>query len=135
MGIVPLPARPTRNRKAGSECSTEALYGHSQDGVKQPTAIAARPLYPLGSPVSGVIYPRSSVHPARGGSVPASTILLIEADATFGETISSALTKVGYTVTTATDPDDGLAKVSANQLVILDVVSGEKSAADICREI
>ena len=67
--------------------------------------------------------------------MPASTILLIEADPTFGETISTALTKVGYTVTTAPDPADALAKVSANQLVILDVVSGEKTAADVCREI
>ena len=67
--------------------------------------------------------------------MPASTILLIEADQTFGETISTALTKVGYTVTTAADPEDAFAKVSANQLVILDVVSGEKSAADVCREI
>jgi DNA-binding response OmpR family regulator len=38
--------------------------------------------------------------------VPASTVLLIEADAAFGETISTALTHVGYTVTTSTDADD-----------------------------
>ena len=38
--------------------------------------------------------------------MPASTILLIEADAKFGETISSALTRVGYTVTTIADPNE-----------------------------
>jgi pilus assembly protein CpaE len=67
--------------------------------------------------------------------VPASTVLLIDADPAFAESISATLTGVGYTVTTETDPDDAFAKVSANQLVILDVVKGEKSAADVCREI
>ena len=67
--------------------------------------------------------------------MPASTILLIEADPVFGETISTALTGVGYTVTTSADPEEAFAKVGANQVVIIDVVSGEKSAADVCREI
>jgi pilus assembly protein CpaE len=67
--------------------------------------------------------------------VPASTILLIDADPASAETISSTLSKVGYTVTTASDPNDAFAKVSDNQLVILDVVTGDKSAADVCREI
>jgi pilus assembly protein CpaE len=67
--------------------------------------------------------------------VPASTILLIEADPAAGETISSVLTGVGYTVTTAADPNDAFAQVAANQLVIVDVVSEDTSAADVCREI
>ena len=52
-----------------------------------------------------------------GGSVPASTILLIEADPAAGETIASVLTGVGYTVTTAADPNDAFAQVASNQLV------------------
>ncbi len=67
--------------------------------------------------------------------MPASTVLLIEADPAFGETISTVLTSVGYTVTISTDPDDAFARVSANQVVIIDVVSGAKSAAEVCREI
>jgi len=67
--------------------------------------------------------------------VPASTILLIEADPAFAESISSGLTGVGYTVSVIADTDEALAKVNDNQLVIIDVVTGEKSAMDICREI
>jgi pilus assembly protein CpaE len=67
--------------------------------------------------------------------VPANTVLLIEADPAFGETISTTLTHVGYTVSIAIDPDDAFGKVAAHQLVIVDVVKGDKSAADVCREI
>ncbi len=67
--------------------------------------------------------------------MPASTILLIEADAASGELISSVLTKVGYTVTTVTDPDKAIPTVVEHQLTILDVVSGPKSVVEICREM
>jgi pilus assembly protein CpaE len=67
--------------------------------------------------------------------VPASTILVIESDATSGETVNTALSGVGYTVTVTSDPDDGFTKVAEHQLVILDVTSGLRSAIDICREI
>jgi pilus assembly protein CpaE len=67
--------------------------------------------------------------------VPASTILLIEADPAFGESISAGLTKVGYTVTVIADTDEAIAKAADNQLVIIDVVTRAKSAIDICREI
>lgn len=67
--------------------------------------------------------------------MPASTVLLIEADPASGETISTVLAGVGYTVTTATDPDDAFGKVAAHQLVIVDVVTGARTAADVCREI
>jgi pilus assembly protein CpaE len=67
--------------------------------------------------------------------VPASTILLIEADPAFGESISAGLTGVGYTVTVIADTDAAIAKAAENQLVIIDVVTGAKSAIDICREI
>ena len=67
--------------------------------------------------------------------MPASTILLIEADTASGELISGVLSKVGYTVTTIADADEAFARVIENQLAIVDVVSGSKSAFDICREI
>jgi pilus assembly protein CpaE len=67
--------------------------------------------------------------------VPASTILLVEADPASDATISTVLSGVGYTVTSVADPNDAFAKLSDNQLVIVDVVTGDKSAADICREI
>lgn len=67
--------------------------------------------------------------------MPASTILLIEADPASGELISSVLAKVGYTVTTIADADEAFARVAEHQLAILDVVTGAKSAFDICREI
>jgi pilus assembly protein CpaE len=67
--------------------------------------------------------------------LPASTILLIEADAASGETISAALGGVGYTVTTIARPDEAFAKVADHQLVIIDVVEGERTAFEVCKEI
>jgi pilus assembly protein CpaE len=67
--------------------------------------------------------------------LPASTILLIEADPASGELISGVLSKVGYTVTTIADADEAFPRVVEHQLAIVDVVSGSKSAFDICREI
>ena len=67
--------------------------------------------------------------------MPASSILLIEADAASGELITGVLTKVGYTLTTIADADEAFGKVAEHQLAILDVVAGSKTAFDICREI
>jgi len=67
--------------------------------------------------------------------LPASTILLIDADAPSAEAISTALTAVGYTVTTAADPGEAFGKVADHQLAIIDVVSGERTAFDVCKEI
>jgi len=67
--------------------------------------------------------------------LPASTILLIEADEPFARSISSGLTGVGYTVTVHADPDEAFSNVARHQLVIIDVVHGPKSAIDVCREI
>jgi pilus assembly protein CpaE len=67
--------------------------------------------------------------------VPASTILLIETDAASGDSIAGVLTRVGYTVTTIADADEAFGKVADHQLAIIDVVTGPKSAVDICREI
>jgi pilus assembly protein CpaE len=67
--------------------------------------------------------------------LPASTVLLIEADSSSGETIAPVLSGVGYTVTTIADPTEALAKVGENQLVIIDVVPGDRTPAEVCREI
>jgi pilus assembly protein CpaE len=67
--------------------------------------------------------------------VPASTILIIESDKEFGETISSGLSGVGYTVTVVANPDEALSRVADNQLVIIDIVDGPTSAIDVCRKI
>ena len=67
--------------------------------------------------------------------MPASTILLLDSDADAGEAIASILTRAGYTVTTTADPDEAFAKATDQQLIVIDVASGPRSAVDICREI
>ncbi len=67
--------------------------------------------------------------------MPASTILVIDADAASAQLISTALSGVGYTVTLSPDPADAFPKISEHQLVIVDVIGGERSAVDVCREI
>ncbi len=66
--------------------------------------------------------------------MPASSILLIDTDAASAEAISSVLTGVGYTVTTTADADAALSD-GTHQLVIVDVISGKRSAPDLCRDI
>jgi pilus assembly protein CpaE len=66
--------------------------------------------------------------------VPASTILLIESDPASGETIAPVLSGVGYSVTVS-EPAEAFGKVADHQLVIIDVVTGDKTAPDLCREI
>ncbi|HEY7525111.1 MAG TPA: AAA family ATPase [Candidatus Limnocylindrales bacterium] len=67
--------------------------------------------------------------------MPAATILLLEADASSRDTISAALTTAGYTVNTVNDADEAFRRAAEHQLVILDVVTGPKTAIDVCREI
>jgi pilus assembly protein CpaE len=67
--------------------------------------------------------------------VPSSSILLLDSDAANAEVIESGLTRVGYSVTTITDPAETLTKAQDHHLVILDVVGGATTAADVCREI
>jgi pilus assembly protein CpaE len=85
---------------------------------------------PIGGPAAAPDHPK----PCPGGSVPASTILLIESDAAAAESIVPVLTGSGYTVNTAA-PADAFPLVAEHQLVIIDVISGDRSAADVCREI
>jgi len=67
--------------------------------------------------------------------VPASTILLLETDPAAGETISSVLTAVGYSVTTVGDPDEAFHQTSDHHLVIIDVLTGPRTPFDVCREL
>lgn len=67
--------------------------------------------------------------------MPASTILLIESDPKAGETITSVLSGAGYAVTSVADASEAFASVAANQLVVIDSVSGDKTPAELCREI
>jgi pilus assembly protein CpaE len=67
--------------------------------------------------------------------VPASKILLLDSDTTFAETIATALTQLGYTVTSTASADEAFVAAPEHQLIILDVVTGERSAADFCREV
>ena len=67
--------------------------------------------------------------------MPASTILLIDADPSAAESISSVLTRVGYSVTVSPSPDDAMAKIADHQLVIVDVIAGDRTGVDVVREI
>ena len=67
--------------------------------------------------------------------MPSSSILLVDQDLAAGRVLSDVLSSVGYTVTLLTDPSGALERAADNQLVIIDVVVGERTAADICREI
>jgi pilus assembly protein CpaE len=67
--------------------------------------------------------------------VPASTILVIDADDASARLISDTLSKVGYTVTVSGNPDEAFPQVAAHQLVIVDVIVGERTGLDVCREI
>jgi pilus assembly protein CpaE len=62
-------------------------------------------------------------------------ILLVGSDPASGETIVSTLVPAGHSVVSVTDPDEALRLVPDQQLVILDLVTGDRSATDLCREI
>src|SRR5689334_13064439 len=71
----------------------------------------------------------------RGGPVPASSVLLIDADPASAESIATVLTGVGYSVTTSADPAEALPKVADHQIVIVDVIKGDRTGVDVCRDI
>jgi pilus assembly protein CpaE len=76
-----------------------------------------------------------SSHPHFGVHVAASALLLVDSDAASADVISGVLTGVGYTVTRVENGTDAFAKVTDNQLVIIDEVAGDQGPADVCREI
>ena len=67
--------------------------------------------------------------------MPASTVLLLETDPAAGETISSVLTAVGYSVTAVADADEAFHQAAEHHLVIIDVVTGPRTPFDVCREL
>jgi pilus assembly protein CpaE len=67
--------------------------------------------------------------------VPASTLLLFDTDPPSREVIRGVLAGVGYSVTSAESAEEAFRLAGDHQLVIIDVVSGPKTAADVCREI
>jgi pilus assembly protein CpaE len=79
--------------------------------------------------------PGTTASAPRGGFVPASTIVLIDADAAAAEAIGKTLTGVGYTVDTFADQGDAFGKIAEHHLVIIDQVGEKTSAVDVCREI
>jgi len=66
--------------------------------------------------------------------VPASTILLLESDATTGGSIGRILTEAGYTVTVTADSDEAFARAAEHQLIVIGSVTGAKSAVNLCHE-
>lgn len=67
--------------------------------------------------------------------MPASSVLLIDADPAAAESISSVLTGVGYNVATVPDVAEVLSSVAGHQIVIVDVLGGGRTGVDACREI
>jgi pilus assembly protein CpaE len=67
--------------------------------------------------------------------VPASAILLLETDASAGDSVAAILAGAGYAVTRTTDADEALAKATEHQLLIIDVAAGPRSALEICAEV
>ena len=67
--------------------------------------------------------------------MPASSILLLESAAAATSEIETILTGAGYAVTVASSADEAVGLAAEHQLVILDIVSGSRTAIDICAEI
>jgi len=65
----------------------------------------------------------------------ASSILLVDADDAARDQIREVLTKVGYSVTTVDTEEEAFEKATDHNLVVLDVLKGDQSPADICRKI
>jgi pilus assembly protein CpaE len=71
---------------------------------------------------------------STGESVATSSILLVDADAAAAAEIVAALSVEGHTVVTVPDGDTFRA-ASDHQLLVLDVLAGPGTPADVCREI
>src|SRR5690349_21557307 len=127
--------RGTERKQAEDSTGSVRLRPRGDANPVRPRRPRERPMYSLAHSAGRKIRRRSTSKTARGGTVPASTILLIDADPAAAESIASALTRVGYAVTTSADPADALQKVADHQLVIVDVITGASTAVDVCREI
>lgn len=67
--------------------------------------------------------------------MPASTILLLDADDAAADLIGSVLAPAGYAVDRTSDPDDAFRRGADHQLLIIDLVKGPRGAREICQEI
>ena len=67
--------------------------------------------------------------------MPAARILLVDTDTAASSQILDILSGIGYTVTAISDGKDAVSHVGEHQLVILDVVTGSKTAVELCAEI
>jgi len=67
--------------------------------------------------------------------VPSSSLLLLDSEVSSANLIAATLIRIGYGVTTVIEPDDAFRQASDHALVIVDRVTGPRSAIDVCREI
>lgn len=81
---------------------------------------------------------RSIHRPQPGGyatTVPASTVLLLDADQPTAESISATFSSSGYEVTILADADEAFRRAPEFSVVIIDQVAGPRPAVEVCREI
>lgn len=67
--------------------------------------------------------------------MPASTILLLESDPSADELIAEILVGAGYTLTRTSDSDAAVAQAADQQLLVIDVAGGPRSAIEICTQV
>jgi pilus assembly protein CpaE len=67
--------------------------------------------------------------------VATTSILLVDSDPKAGDEVRTLLSAVGHTVTVVTEADEGFRAASDHGLVVIDIVTGARSAIDLCREI
>jgi pilus assembly protein CpaE len=67
--------------------------------------------------------------------VPASTILILDQDPVAADVIKSALTGAGYQATVVDNPDEVFRVAADFHMLIVDVVTGRRTAEDITRDI
>lgn len=67
--------------------------------------------------------------------MPAATILLAESDASARDVIAGILAKAGYTVNPVATGDEVFARAAEHQLLVVDLLAGEASPLDLCRQI
>jgi pilus assembly protein CpaE len=64
--------------------------------------------------------------------LPASIVLLIDADPASADLIEAILSNAGYEVTVVEDADEGIRAATEYQLVVVDVVHGGRTAHEVC---
>ncbi|HET7727669.1 MAG TPA: AAA family ATPase [Candidatus Limnocylindrales bacterium] len=67
--------------------------------------------------------------------MPSSSLLLLDSETSSANLIAATLVKIGHEVTTVVEPDEAIRQAADHALVIVDRVTGPRSAIDVCREI